>query len=140
MHGSKVVFWAFGFEAINDSIAGSNSQKQTMTAVLSWFGGITAVPDFSNIAALPSAFVLQQNYPNPFNPSTQIAYGLTAQGHVTLKVYDVIGREVAEVVNSVQSAGWHSARFDASNLASGVYYYTLKAGNLVESKKMLLLK
>jgi hypothetical protein len=89
---------------------------------------------------IPTRYSLEQNYPNPFNPSTQITYALKDRGQVTLKVYDMLGREVREVVNSIQDAGWYSVRFDVSNSASGVYYYTLKTGSFVETKKMLLMK
>jgi len=137
--GTKVVFWSFGFEAINDSIVDGVTRNQAMTAVLNWFNGITAAPEFVT-AKIPETITLIGNFPNPFNPSTQIIYTLNGQGQVTLKVYDVLGREVKEVVNSVQEAGWYSVRFDASDLASGVYYYILTSGSFVEVKKMLLMK
>ena len=85
-------------------------------------------------------FVLEQNYPNPFNPSTTINYTLPARSAVTLKVYDVLGNEVASLVNSSQEAGSYSVNFDAKNLASGLYIYTLNTGNFTSSKKMMLLK
>jgi hypothetical protein len=91
---------------------------------------------------------LEQNYPNPFNPSTVISYQLAGQSHVTLRVYDLLGREVAALVNEVKSAGNYSATFNASNFPSGVYFYRLtanavspgQAGNFSSVKKMLLLK
>jgi M6 family metalloprotease-like protein len=138
--GSKLVFWSFGFEAINDSSAGANTQSQAMASVLNWFYGITYTPEFSSRSIVPGSYILNQNYPNPFNPSTQITYGLKKRGQVSLKIFDVLGREVKEAVNSVQEAGWYSVRFDASDLASGVYYYILTSGSFVEAKKMLLLK
>jgi len=87
-----------------------------------------------------NSFNLEQNYPNPFNPSTTINYSLAERSAVTLKVYDVLGNEVANLVNSTQEAGQHSINFDASSLSSGLYIYTLNTGNFTSSKKMMLLK
>jgi len=89
---------------------------------------------------LPVMFTLKQNYPNPFNPSTTISYQLRMQSNVMLKVFDVLGREVATLVNSVEQAGYKSVNFNADNLESGVYYYRLQAGNFIEIKKLVLLR
>ena len=89
---------------------------------------------------LTSSFVLEQNYPNPFNPSTVIVYKLPAYGSVSLKVYDMLGREVKSLVNEPQSPGSHSVTFNAGSLASGVYLYRLQAGSYTATKKLLLLK
>ncbi|MBC8041890.1 MAG: T9SS type A sorting domain-containing protein [Rhizobacter sp.] len=94
-----------------------------------------ALPD-----AKPSSFALQQNYPNPFNPSTTIRYQLPISGEVSLKVFDVLGREVATLVDTKQAAGNYIVRFSASKLSSGVYFYRLQTGGAVLTKKMLLLK
>jgi hypothetical protein len=88
----------------------------------------------------PSVFSLSQNYPNPFNPSTAISYRLPVNSFVTLKVYDILGNEVASLVNEQKPAGEYKVNFDASGLGSGVYFYTLRAGNFVQSKKMVVLK
>lgn len=85
-------------------------------------------------------FNLEQNYPNPFNPNTTINYSLAEISAVTLKVYDVLGNEVATLVNTTQEAGKHNVKFDAAKLASGLYIYTLNTGNFTSSKKMMLLK
>jgi photosystem II stability/assembly factor-like uncharacterized protein len=85
-------------------------------------------------------FALLQNYPNPFNPATTICYTLATASKVNLKVYDVLGREVASLVNETQSAGAYHVQFDAGHLASGLYFYRLQAGSFVETKKMLLVK
>ncbi|MFA5834457.1 MAG: T9SS type A sorting domain-containing protein [Bacteroidota bacterium] len=85
-------------------------------------------------------YELYQNYPNPFNPSTTIRYSIPASGFTTLKVYDVLGREVAVLFNEEQQEGFHSAQFDGSKLSTGVYIYTLKAGSYSTSKKLLLIK
>jgi len=89
---------------------------------------------------ITKSFALEQNFPNPFNPSTQIKYSLAEKSNVTLKIYDVLGNEVAILVNSNQEAGSYNINFDASNLASGLYIYTLNTGNFTSSKKMMLLK
>ena len=89
---------------------------------------------------VPAAFTLHQNYPNPFNPSTVIRYELPEGGHVRLAVYDMMGRRVAELVNGPVQAGSHTADFDGSRLASGVYVYRLQSGGQVLSGKMMLVK
>jgi hypothetical protein len=88
----------------------------------------------------PTTFVLQQNYPNPFNPSTTISYQLPTKVYAALKVFDVLGREVAILVNKIEEQGYKSVSFDANELPSGVYYYRLRAGNYIETKKLLLLR
>jgi hypothetical protein len=85
-------------------------------------------------------FYLYQNYPNPFNPTTKINWQQPSENKVTLKVYDILGREVSTLINEVKPAGIYETEFNASNLASGIYYYQLKSGNFVEIKKMILLK
>jgi len=91
-------------------------------------------------------FALEQNYPNPFNPSTTVKYSIpnVASGFslrkVSLKVYNLIGKEISTLVNNAQQPGNYEVTFDALELPSGVYYYQLKAGDYFETKKMLLLK
>ncbi|MFO7446036.1 MAG: T9SS type A sorting domain-containing protein [Ignavibacteriaceae bacterium] len=85
-------------------------------------------------------FQLMQNFPNPFNPSTSISYRIPEAGHVSLKVYNVLGSEIASLVNKEQSAGQHSINFDASGLAGGVYFYSLKSGGKVQTRRMILVK
>jgi len=94
---------------------------------------------------LPAEFILYQNHPNPFNPSTTIKYEIPSVGtsrdfSVQLKVYDILGREVATLVNEQQKAGYYEVQFDASNLTSGIYFYKLQSGQFVESRKMILLR
>jgi len=96
------------------------------------------VVDITNI--VPAEFRLSQNYPNPFNPSTKISYAIPVNAHVTLKVYDALGNEITTLVNEEKPAGTYKINFDASNLSSGVYFYTLTSGNFVEAKKMILMK
>jgi len=88
----------------------------------------------------PAAFRLQQNYPNPFNPATTIAYSLAQESHVTLRVYDLLGREVSTLVDGEGMPGSSTVRFDGGKLASGLYVYRLKAGDREQSRTMLLLK
>jgi beta propeller repeat protein len=85
-------------------------------------------------------FTLMQNYPNPFNPTTVISYRLEVNNNVSLKVFDAIGREIAQLVNEEQNAGSHTVQFDGKNLSSGLYFYQLRSGNFVETKRMLLVK
>jgi hypothetical protein len=100
--------------------------------------------DYSSIievnVAAPIKYALEQNYPNPFNPSTMISYSIPQNSFVTLNVYDIIGNEVATLVNQTQSAGKYDIRFDASNLSNGVYFYTIKTDNFSSTKKMILMK
>lgn len=90
--------------------------------------------------SIPTEFSLAQNYPNPFNPSTKISWQLPVAGHQTLKVYDILGNEVATLVNEYQEAGRYEVIFDASKLSSGVYFYKLQSGSFQEIKKMILLR
>ena len=88
----------------------------------------------------PEKFELSQNYPNPFNPETKISFNLPSDSKVSLKVFDMTGREVSELVNDFKPAGYYSVNFSASSLSSGVYYYTISAGSFVNTKKMLVIK
>lgn len=88
----------------------------------------------------PSGFALEQNYPNPFNPATTIKYRLNADSKVSIKVYDAIGKEIAELVNGFESSGTHAVNFNAASLSSGIYYYQIKTDNFTETRKMALLK
>ncbi len=92
------------------------------------------------IAGIPEAYSLAQNYPNPFNPSTTIEFSIPRNENVTLKVYDMLGREVRTLVSDNLAAGSYKTRFDAGNLASGVYFYVLNAGKFTESRKLMIMK
>ena len=98
---------------------------------------ITSVADERPIA---TAFALEQNYPNPFNPSTVIRYQLKESGQVSLKVYNVLGKEVETLVNEWQAPGWYESKFTASSLPSGIYYYQLRAPGTILTNKAMLLK
>jgi hypothetical protein len=96
------------------------------------------------ISSAPAAFALSQNYPNPFNPSTVISYQLAVNSQVTLKVYNMLGQEVATLVNGPQEAGVYTVSFNTSKgtlgLSSGVYVYRLQAGSFISTKKLVLMK
>jgi hypothetical protein len=89
---------------------------------------------------LPSEFALHQNYPNPFNPTTTIRFSLKEAGVTTLKVYDLLGREVATLVNEKLTAGYYAKPWNASGFATGVYFYKLTSGKSTQVKKLLLMK
>ncbi|MCL4540013.1 MAG: Ig-like domain-containing protein [Bacteroidetes bacterium] len=101
-------------------------------------GIVTGVGE--NVTDVPNSFMLDQNYPNPFNPTTIIRYQLKTAANVSLKVYDVLGRKVATLVNKREDLGNHSVTFDAGALPSGVYFYRLEAGTYTATKKMLMIK
>jgi|GEM_PF-3118361 len=98
---------------------------------------LTGVKDSKTLLPL---YNLEQNYPNPFNPSTVINYSLPIKGLVSLKVYDILGKNIGTLVNETQNAGKHSVQFNAQKLSSGVYFYTLKSGDFCYTRKMLLVK
>ncbi|OGC02983.1 hypothetical protein A2V82_02685 [candidate division KSB1 bacterium RBG_16_48_16] len=106
---------------------------------LDWSAGLTAV-DKNEAGALPGEFGLAQNYPNPFNPTTEISYTLKQREQVKLMVFDVLGREVATLVDGFQDSGKHDITFDAQGLTSGVYYYQLRTETGTLTKKMILMK
>ncbi len=93
-----------------------------------------------NLEGVPNKYELAQNYPNPFNPTTEIQYSIPKAGNVELKVYNVLGSEVATLVSQYQNAGNYRVTFDASKLSSGIYFYSLKSGKIVITKKMTLVK
>jgi len=100
-------------------------------------GSITGIGDGKE---MPKEFSLSQNYPNPFNPTTVIRYSILSTSLVTLKIYDVLGREIATLLNEEKPAGKYEVNFDASRLSSGLYIYRITAGNFVDTKKMILMK
>ena len=105
----------------------------------------TPIGIISNNETIPSNFILYQNYPNPFNPQTTIKYDIpkapfTSETHVTLVIYDILGKEVKTLVNEYKKTGSYLVEFDGSNLASGLYYYKISPSNYVETKKLVLIK
>ena len=99
-----------------------------------------SISSVENRDPVPTSFKLNQNYPNPFNPSTCIGFEIPEKSYVSLKVYNLLGDEVAELVGKQCNSGSHTVRFDAANLSNGVYFYTLKAKNLMETQKMIIMK
>ena len=100
-------------------------------------------PNFTSINETvdrPKNYHLSQNYPNPFNPITTISYQIPVDGFISLKVYDILGKEIVTLVDKEQTSGYYDITFNASNLASGIYFYRLQTGNFIETKKMILLK
>lgn len=140
--------WIVANEGLSDNIIYGMSGNETylfVTASDSLFArrplsdfGITT--DVKKSDEVPTDFALEQNYPNPFNPTTTISFSLPKQSSVSLKVYDVIGKEVAEIVNAEKSAGSYEVDFNGEHLSSGIYFYTLRTDNSVLTKKMMLIK
>lgn len=116
---------------------GQTGLADTMLIVIR--SDLAAVTDVTGETA-PTAWRLYQSFPNPFNPSTRVTYDVPTISQVILKVYDALGREVAALVNEVESAGRHACTFNAANLASGVYYCRLQAGSFIDTKKIILLR
>jgi spore germination protein YaaH len=122
-----VGMWALGYDGAEPELWNELSRAFTVTSI-------------SQEPALPSRYALEQNFPNPFNPNTVISYQLPGNSYVTLTVYDAIGREVGILVNGTQQAGQYHVEFNASHLASGLYFYSLQTENFNATKKMLLVK
>jgi hypothetical protein len=112
-----------------------------------WIDSVSIIESYSGtngvvdpVDGKPEEFALLQNYPNPFNPSTTIRYGLPNRSHVSLTVYNTLGQQVALLQNGEQEAGYHEVKFDGSGLSSGVYFYRLQAGEVVQTRKLLLIR
>lgn len=147
--GNKIFYAAYDPIALNTAVDDSYSyyhwadytNDNSPYQALLWFGIPILVsdvtPDGNNI---PNEFSISQNYPNPFNPATTIKFAVPTASKVVLKVYDILGTEVATLVNSNLTSGNYEVNFDASKLASGVYVYTINAGSFTATKKMMLMK
>ena len=104
-------------------------------------GPVTSVSDRGMGIGVPKGFLLQQNYPNPFNPSTEIKYAITRNDRVRLRIFNELGQEVATLVDQPQTAGTHTVKWNASNVASGTYFYRLEVGDeIMPAKKAILIK
>jgi hypothetical protein len=128
---------SIGAQIWNDNANKAYNSAVALKKVMDAFKLKTGV---KTLNTTPTSFALSQNYPNPFNPTTNIKYSIPSEMQVSLKVYDILGREVASLVNEKQVGGSYQVNFDASKLASGVYIYRLDAGTFVQSKKMILIK
>ena len=132
---SLIILWPLGMTEVFENLAVNNhyivTEGQGIVVV-----GVDESDDF-----VPKEFQLSQNYPNPFNPTTKIRYSLPVSEFVTLKVHDILGREVTTLVNGEKGPGNHEVTFDGSRLAStGVYFYRMTAGNFSQIHKMVLIK
>lgn len=127
-------------DAESDNALAENWQASQSHGTPGKINSVLSDINFKKKDNLPREFAVLQNFPNPFNPTTVIGYRLPESGYVTIKVYDLLGREVATVFEGVKAAGNFSVSFDASDLASGIYLYILKANNFTQSKKMILLR
>jgi len=117
---------------------GDQGYQNVSRWTFTWIGDeVTGIDDNSGLV---NTFDLKQNYPNPFNPSTKIQYSIAEPGLVSIKVFDILGRQIAELVNQQQSAGTYTVDFNAQNLSAGVYMYKIDSGSFQASKKMILLK
>ncbi|MFA6598422.1 MAG: T9SS type A sorting domain-containing protein [Ignavibacteriaceae bacterium] len=130
----KMAIMGFPFETVYPEAV----RNELMNKLLTFFNAPVSASEKSN--SLPKNFSLSQNYPNPFNPSTRISWQLAVGGNVSLKVYDVLGNEVATLVNGVKSPGYYTVEWNATGFASGVYFYSLNAGNFSAVKKLMVMK
>ena len=123
------------FDQNTGFLSGGKSFVRRQSAIL------TSIDEqLEDISILPNGYSLSQNYPNPFNPATKIKFTLPIAQLVTLKVYDVLGKEVKELVNDYKNSGVYEISFNASDLSSGVYFYRLSVNGFSEAKKMLIIK
>ena len=132
----SIVLDNLGNVYVTGSSAGSGTSVDFAT--IKYSQTPTGIDQIENI--IPEMFLLHQNFPNPFNPTTSIQYAINSKQLVQLKVYDVLGKEVATLVNEEKTAGNYEVSFNASQLSSGVYFYKLQAGDFFETKKMILIK
>ena len=123
----------FPFDALKGYAVGSNG-----SIVMTTTGGITYINKISS--EIPNSYSLSQNYPNPFNPITVISFRLAVNSFTSIKIYDILGREITTLVNEMLSPGTYEVEWNAGNYSSGVYYYKLSAGEYKETRKMILIK
>ncbi len=138
----NVATFAFDVEALRPAADSPNglTVKRMLYGAISFVDEIPTGAEGNIAAVIPETFSLSQNYPNPFNPATVIKYSLSENRFVSLKIYDALGKEVAVLVNEKKDAGAYNVEFNAGNFASGIYFYQIKAGDFVETKRMMLLK
>ncbi len=132
-HARFLLYSTIPFETIRTD----NERDEFISALYQYFDFPISVEDNTEI---PLEFKLSQNYPNPFNPNTTISYQIPQNSFVNLKIYDVLGNEIATLVNEQKSAGKYKVKFELKNLSSGVYFYKIQANNFIEIKKMILIK
>lgn len=127
----------FSFSRVEDTAI--NTRIDLVNDIMAWLSGSVSVDDNAK-PHIPSAYSLSQNYPNPFNPDTKIDYALPQPAHVTLEIYDMLGRKVASLVDEDQAPGNYQATWQVGDNPSGTYFYRLQAGDYQETKKMILVK
>ena len=137
--GYKVVYLGFGFEALTAPISRLTSPEILMSAIMDWFKTAVSVEEGKGTVT-PLAFGLEQNYPNPFNPVTEINYSVAQAGQTSLVVYNLLGQKIVTLVDGFNLPGRFRVQWDASEVASGVYFYKLSTGENVKTLKMILLK
>ena len=126
----------------------SYSDKDLIPGIYSYklvqidFGGMRKESEVISVEVgnRPLEYSLRQNYPNPFNPSTTIQYSVPKSGNVSVKIFNALGEEVAKLVDEYQKAGTYKVNFNGENLSSGIYFYQLRAGNFIETNKMVILR
>ena len=120
------------------------SESGAQNGVSFWFDEIKidgpVINSTEDFGIIPVIFQLNQNYPNPFNPSTIISYQLPMSSNVQLTIFDNLGRKISTLVNAEQTSGSYNVKFDGSALASGIYFYELRAGDYIQRKSMMLIK
>jgi hypothetical protein len=124
------------FRSTSSSVISSNTQPSYINLPLVGTGSVNSIAQNTN----PSTFKLLQNYPNPFNSSTVISFTLPERSNIALDIFDLLGREIAVVFSGSLEAGSHTIRFDGKDIPSGIYFYRLNRGKIVETRKMVLVK
>lgn len=133
----KTAYITFGLEQINSDV----TQDLVVDKILDWFSApVVGVNEIIDSKQMPKSYGLDQNFPNPFNPSTIISYQIPVSGNVKIIIHDILGNEVANLVNENKIAGLYSVEFNANNLTSGIYFYSISVNNFYQVKKMLLIK
>jgi len=126
---------------VGEAFIGKSSNTVNQNQIGFWYVyQQTTVTDVEDEETIPTVFKLEQNYPNPFNPSTLIKFAVPERSNVLIKIYDILGSEVATLVNEEMDAGWYENNFNAVGLSSGVYLFRMKAGKFISTKKMILLR
>ena len=126
---------------VGEAFIGKTSNTLNQNQIGFWYVyQQTTLTDVEDEETIPTVFKLEQNYPNPFNPTTIIKFAVPEKSNVLIKVYDILGSEVATLVNEEMGAGWYRKTFDANNYSSGVYLFRMEAGKFISTKKMILLR
>ncbi len=126
---------------VGEAFIGKTSNTLNQNQIGFWYVyQQTTLTDVEDEETIPTVFKLEQNYPNPFNPSTTIKFAVPEKSNVLIKVYDILGSEVATLVNEEMDAGWYRKTFNANDYSSGVYLFRMEAGKFISTKKMILLR